>query len=255
MQTVSPLSIILMFLMGVCPLIAWRQASVASLKRNLKFPLITTVATTVGLYFFGVSQLGGMIVSASIGFSLGSILQAFYWATDPDEPMPIGERVSTLIGAVKRNQRRYGGHIIHFSMILLIGGIAGSTIYENSSMVTLGIGESFDIGPYNIEMADIYSTQNDERQLYSVQLDIYRGGAKIFEADPSIAYFFQSESTVRYPWVKGQGLSDLYLIYESSTEGRATYTFKIIPQVTLIWIGTFVGLLGSIVAVWPVKKR
>jgi cytochrome c-type biogenesis protein CcmF len=241
--------------MGVCPLIAWRQASVASLKRNLKFPLITTVATTVGLYFFGVSQLGGMIVSASIGFSLGSILQAFYWATDPDEPMPIGERVSTLIGAVKRNQRRYGGHIIHFSMILLIGGIAGSTIYENSSMVTLGIGESFDIGPYNIEMADIYSTQNDERQLYSVQLDIYRGGAKIFEADPSIAYFFQSESTVRYPWVKGQGLSDLYLIYESSTEGRATYTFKIIPQVTLIWIGTMVGLLGSIVAVWPVKKR
>ena len=255
MQTVSPLSIILMFLMGVCPLIAWRQASVASLKRNLKFPLITTVATTVGLYFFGVSQLGGMIVSASIGFSLGSILQAFYWATDPDEPMPIGERVSTLIGAVKRNQRRYGGHIIHFSMILLIGGIAGSTIYENSSMVTLGIGESFDIGPYNIEMADIYSTQNDERQLYSVQLDIYRGGAKIFEADPSIAYFFQSEATIRYPWVKGQGLSDLYLIYESSTEGRATYTFKIIPQVTLIWIGTMVGLLGSIVAVWPVKKR
>jgi len=255
MQTVSPLSIILMFLMGVCPLIAWRQASVASLKRNLKFPLITTVATTVVLYFFGVSQLGGMIVSASIGFSLGSILQAFYWATDPDEPMPMGERVSTLIGAVKRNQRRYGGHIIHLSMILLIGGIAGSTIYENSSMVTLGIGESFDIGPYNIEMADIYSTQNDERQLYSVQLDIYRGGAKILEADPSIAYFFQSESTVRYPWVKGQGLSDLYLIYESSTEGRATYTFKIIPQVTLIWIGTVVGLLGSIVAVWPVKKR
>jgi cytochrome c biogenesis factor len=91
--------------------------------------------------------------------------------------------------------------------------------------------------------------------LYSVQLDVYKGGVKVFEADPSIAHFFQSESHIRYPWIKGQGLSDLYLIYESAIEGRATYTFKIIPQVTLIWIGTLVGLLGSIVAVWPVKKR
>jgi cytochrome c biogenesis factor len=55
--------------------------------------------------------------------------------------------------------------------------------------------------------------------------------------------------------VQAQGLSDLYLIYESSSEGRATYTFKIIPQITLIWIGTVVGLIGGIVAAWPVKKR
>jgi len=81
-QTASPLSIILVFLMGLCPLIAWRQASVASLKRNLTFPIITTVATTAILYFLGVSQIGGIIVSASIGFSLGAILQEFYRATD-----------------------------------------------------------------------------------------------------------------------------------------------------------------------------
>jgi len=254
-QTASPLSIILVFLMGLCPLIAWRQASVASLRRNLTFPAITTVATTVVLYFFGVSQPGAMIVSASIGFSLGSILLEFYRATDPDEPMPLGGRVSTLIGAVKRNQRRYGGHIVHLSMILLIGGIAGSTIYENSKMVTLGIGEAFDIGPYTIEMTDIYSVQETERQIYSVQLDIYKNGVKIHEADPSIAYYFQRESSFRYPWVKAQGLSELYLIYESSSAGRATYTFKIVPQILLIWIGTIVGLIGGIVAVWPVKKR
>jgi cytochrome c-type biogenesis protein CcmF len=254
-ETASPLSIILIFLMGLCPLIAWRQASVASLKRNLTFPAITTVAMTVVLYFFGVSQLGGMIVSASIGFSLGSILQEFYRATDPDELMPLGQRVSTLVGAVKRNQRRYGGHIIHLSMILLIGGIAGSTIYENAKMVTLGMGETFDIGPYTVEMVDISSVVEAERQLYSVQLDVYKGGAKLYEADPSIGYFFVSESTIRYPHIRSSGLTDLYLIYESSSEGRATYTFKIIPQITLIWIGTLVGLIGGIVAAWPVKKR
>jgi cytochrome c-type biogenesis protein CcmF len=254
-QTASPLSIILVILMGLCPLIAWRQASVASLKRNLTFPVITTVATTAILYFLGVSQIGGIIVSASIGFSLGAILQEFYRAIDPDEPMSLGKRVSTLVGTVKRNQRRYGGHIIHLSMILLIGGIAGSTIYENAKMVTLGIGETFDIGPYTIEMADISSAEETDKHLYFVQLDVYKGGTKLFEADPSITHFIQQDSTVRYPWVQAQGLSDLYLIYESSSAGRATYTFKIIPQITLIWIGTLVGLIGGVVAAWPIKKR
>jgi len=254
-ETVSPLSMILIILMGLCPLIAWRQASVASLKRNLTFPAITTVATTAVLYFFGVSQIGAMIVSASIGFSFGSILQEFYRATEPDESLSIGERVSALVGAVKRNQRRYGGHIIHLSMILFIGGIAGSTIYENAQMTTLGIGESFDIGPYSIELADISSVQQTERRLYFVQLDVYKDGRMLYEADPSIGYYFDSESSVRYPYIRASGFTDLYLIYESSAEGRATFTFKIIPQITLIWIGTLVGLIGGVVAAWPIKKR
>jgi cytochrome c-type biogenesis protein CcmF len=254
-ETASPLSIILIFLMGFCPLIAWRQASAASLKRNLSFPAITTAVTTAVLYLFGVNQIGGIIVSASIGFSLGSILQEFYRATDPDELMPLRQRVSTLVGSVKRNQRRFGGHIIHLSMILLIGGIAGSTIYENAKMVTLGMGETFDIGPYTIEMTDISSIEETERQLYSVQLDVYKDGARLYEADPSIGYFFDSEATIRYPYIRSSGLTDLYLIYESSSEGRATYTFKIIPQITLIWIGTLVGLIGGVVAAWPVKER
>ncbi|MBQ04312.1 cytochrome C biogenesis protein [Candidatus Bathyarchaeota archaeon] len=254
-QTASPLSVMLIFLMGLCPLIAWRQASVASLKRNLTFPFLITIATTIVLYSLGVTQLGGMVVSASIGFSLGSILQEFYRATDPEDSMPLGKRFLTLFSAAKQHQRRYGGYIIHLSMILIIGGIAGSTFYENSSMVTLGIDEPFVLGPYTIEMTDLYSTQEAERQLYFVLLDIYKGGSKIYEADPSVAYFFDREMTIRYPWVKSQGLSDLYLIYESSAEGRATFTFKIIPQVTLIWVGTILGILGSIVTIWKFKRK
>jgi cytochrome c-type biogenesis protein CcmF len=254
-ETASPLSILLVFLMGLCPLIAWRQASAASLKRNLTFPAITTLATTVILYFFGVTQIGAIIVSASIGFALGAILQEFYRATEPDEAMSIGERASTLLSAVKRNQRRYGGHIIHLSMILLIGGIAGSTIYENAKMVTMGVDETFDLGPYTIELTDISSIQEAERRLYFVTLDVYKDGEMLYEADPSIGYYEDREATVRYPYIRSSGLTDLYLIYESSTEGRATFTFKIIPQITLIWIGTLVGLIGGIVAAWPIKKR
>jgi cytochrome c-type biogenesis protein CcmF len=253
-ETAWPLSMILIFLMGLCPLIAWRKASVASLRRNLRFPVAAALVSPAALFFLGVNKLGGVIVVSSVGFVLGSILQEFYRAMDPDEPMPVGRRLSRLTRAIRGNQRRYGGYIIHISMILLIAGIAGSTLYESNNMVTLGMGESFDMGSYTFKMTDIYGAEEAERHLYTTQVDVYRNGEKIHEAFPSIGYFYQADSTVRYPHIHPSGLTDLYLIYESSSEGRATFTFKIIPLVTLIWIGIIVGLVGGIVAAWPVKK-
>jgi cytochrome c-type biogenesis protein CcmF len=254
-QTAAPLAMIMVFLMGLCPLIAWRHASVSSLKRNLTFPIVAALATTAILYFLGVTQLGGIIVSSSMGFVLGSIIQEFYRATDPDEPMPIGRRFTTLIKAFKRNQRRYGGYVIHLSMIIILGGIAGSTLYEQSKMVTLGRGETFDLDSYTFEMTDIYSTREPERIIYGTQVNIYRDGLKIVESHPTISRYEDEEATIRSPHIHTSGLTDLYVIYESSTEGRATFTFKLIPQVNLIWIGILVGLVGSIISAWPVKRR
>jgi cytochrome c-type biogenesis protein CcmF len=254
-QTAAPLAMIMVFLMGLCSLIAWRHASVSSLKRNLTFPITAALAMTAALYFLGVSQLGGIIVSSSMGFVLGSIIQEFYRATDPDEPMPLGRRFTTLYKAFKRNQRRYGGYVIHLSMIIILGGIAGSTLYEQSKMVTLGMGETFDLDSYTFEMADIYSTRESERIIFGTQVNIYRDGLKFVESHPTITRYEDMDSTIRSPHIHTTGLTDLYVIYESSTEGRATFTFKLIPHVNLIWIGIIVGMVGSVISAWPVKRR
>jgi cytochrome c biogenesis factor len=86
-----------------------------------------------------------------------------------------------------------------------------------------------------------------------VQVDIYVNGKLAHEARPAIDYYYKNEQTIRHPYIHTIQLIDIYLIYEYSTGSSATFTFKTIPHVNLIWAGTVLGILGVMVAAWPRK--
>ncbi len=52
-QVNIPLGLGLLFLAGVCPLIAWRKASVRNLRRNFLYPLSLSLVITATLYTTG----------------------------------------------------------------------------------------------------------------------------------------------------------------------------------------------------------
>lgn len=60
-QTFLPLAALLVLLAGICPLIAWRKASVASLKKNFTYPSILTAVVTAGAYILGVKRISGCV--------------------------------------------------------------------------------------------------------------------------------------------------------------------------------------------------
>ncbi len=71
-QVNVPLGIALLFLMAICPLIAWRKASVSHLKRNFAKPLAIAgiamvIAFTIGIrdFYALVAVAGTVLVSAT----------------------------------------------------------------------------------------------------------------------------------------------------------------------------------------------
>jgi cytochrome c-type biogenesis protein CcmF len=60
-QVNVPLGLALLFLAGVCPLIAWRKASLRNLRRNFLYPLTLSFAATVGLYAVGIRHVVALI--------------------------------------------------------------------------------------------------------------------------------------------------------------------------------------------------
>jgi len=140
-------------------------------------------------------------------------------------------------------------------MVLLVVGVAGSSLFETTKMVSLSEGGDFSMAEYSFTLLDVSQTNDIDVSRTTARMEIYRNGRMIHEASPSIASFTRQESTVRYPHIHQAGLTDLYIIYESLQSGQATFTIKIIPLVSLIWIGTVVGLVGGVVAAWPRKVR
>src|SRR5213595_1781558 len=113
-----PLGLLLLALTGVGPLIAWRRASVANLKRQFLIP--TASAATVGILVFalGVRAPYALVAYALCGFVTGTIVQEFYKGVAARRSIH-GERILTAFARlVARNRRRYGGYVVHAGVVV-----------------------------------------------------------------------------------------------------------------------------------------
>lgn len=250
-ETFTPLAWILILLMGLCPLIAWRRASFESFKRNLLFPLGFTMLSDLVAIVLGLYNIRSIMVISAVVFNLSSVIQEFYRASEPESGGSLLNRLGLLISSVRNNQRRYGGYLIHLSIIIMLIGVAGASLSEESNMVTLGIGENFEMNEYDFVLKDISSSQTNEMNIYQVDVAIYVDGKLSHSSTPTIDYYIEKEQSVRRPHIHTSGFTDIYIIYEYSEQMRATFTFKVIPYVSFLWVGIGLSLIGTAVAGWP----
>jgi cytochrome c-type biogenesis protein CcmF len=146
-----PLALALVLLSGIGPLIAWRRATVANLRRNFAAPLGVASAALVAALALGAgSQPDAVIMFALAGFVLGGVGQELVRGVRARrvmarEPVPLA-----LVSLVRRNRRRYGGYTVHAGMALLFVGIAASSSFADERDVQLAPGQTTSVGGYGV---------------------------------------------------------------------------------------------------------
>ncbi len=127
----------LLLLMGIGPLIAWRRTSLRALARSLAWPIAAALVTGIVLIAAGAgSSSPGLIAYSFSAFVVAAIVVE----------LVRGTRVTgSLWRLVGRNRRRYGGYIVHFAIVLLAIGIAGSSAYGATREQALRPGQTMTI--------------------------------------------------------------------------------------------------------------
>ena len=127
---IVPLSLILVLLSGIGPVIAWRRATAANLRRNLLKPAVVGVGgrgaccwsagvtgSVAALLMFGLAAF----VIAALGQELWRGVRARRAMSDDSVPRAV-------VSLVQRNRRRYGGYIVHVGRLGAVrrrGGLVG----------------------------------------------------------------------------------------------------------------------------------
>src|SRR5437868_4080832 len=121
---IIPLGLLLLLLTGIGPLIAWRRASVANLKRQFLIP--TASAATVGLLVFalGVHDLAALLSYTFGALVMATIVQEFSKGVNARHRMYGESRVVALPRSIARNRRRYGGYIVHAGVDVVFAAFA-----------------------------------------------------------------------------------------------------------------------------------
>jgi cytochrome c-type biogenesis protein CcmF len=244
----------LLLLMGIGPLIAWRRASLRGLTRTFVWPLGIAIAAGLVLVPLGAgASVPGLIGYTFCAFVLASIALEFARGTRARRALSGGSWLRAFGELVGRNRRRYGGYVVHASIVLLAIGVIGSSAYDTTREERLRVGESLAVAGYTLT----YRGSTHERGVNAMELralvDVSRGGDRLGTMRPGKNSYFaerqvSNEAAIRSDRLNGE---DLFLIAEQIQRDGVFLKVLVKPLVNLIWIAGFVFLGGAAIALWP----
>jgi cytochrome c-type biogenesis protein CcmF len=162
----------------------------------------------------------------------------------------------TLFG---RDPRRYGGYIIHISMMLMAIGLLGIGFFQMETQATLSVDDAISLGNYRVKYESIAQFRGpDNRQVTRAVLGIFdSGGTYLGELHPRIDYYADAEQNMTIPGERATLKDDLYVLlidWQPATATGATFKVFVNPLVNWLWLGSLVFLLGILIAAWPRRE-
>jgi cytochrome c-type biogenesis protein CcmF len=255
-RATAPIFAALMFLMGVAPLSAWGHSTIQTLGRAIWKSAVAALVLAAVLFATYTRNIIALIGFFLIALVLLVTLQEFWRAARARQRAQSENFLTSLSRLMGRNRRRYGGYIIHISMMLMAIGILGIEIFQKETQGSLAQGEQMDIGGYTVEYRELASWDDQGKGVNFTRatVDVYKNGIYLGELNPRIDYYFDSEQNMTIPGNRSTFRDDLYILlvdWQPVSNMGATFKVFVNPLVNWLWIGSLLFLLGIIFAAWP----
>jgi cytochrome c-type biogenesis protein CcmF len=253
-----PVALLLLLLTAVGPLLAWRRTSVESLKHNFLWPAIGALGTGVLLVALGMRPWKDV----SYFYSLMTIMLSVLVALTVISEFVRGGRVigrhtgqnlfASMVQLAHRNTRRYGGYIVHFGVIVIMIGFAGS-VFNQDKEQEMGFGDKMTIGPYTLVCQSYTQDDNPNYGSEWAVMNVFKGGKQISTLNPERRFYKASQQTSTMVANRSTPQEDLYVVYEGQNPetGKPIIKVHLNPLVMWIWIGVWIMIAGTILALVP----
>ena len=249
----GPIFLALLVLMGIGPLLAWRRASWASIKRNFRGPLAAAVSWVVVMVFLlDVRNMWTLAGVSACALVFGTIVLEYYRGVRNRRQLA-GDSYPAAIGnLVARNRRRYGGYIVHLGILLIALGVIGVNLHQQDIDVTLAPGESTEIGDYTLTYLGIETLRRSDTTVTQARLDVQKGGKPwdILHPKRVVVDNFESQPTSQVA-IRSSPKEDLYVLLAAWDDQVATFLIFVNPLVIWLWVGGSIFVMGAMIAVWP----
>ncbi len=261
-QVNIPLGLALLAVTGIGPLIAWRRASTANLRRQFAVPVTALAFVALALLIAGMRDLYAIMAIALGGFVVATVAQEFARGARARHRQYGEGHALALARLVARNRRRYGGYIVHSGIVVLFIAFAGMA-FKTETEATLRPGESMSLKSpygYTYTFTHLGISQYDalNRLVTAGTVEIRRDGKRVGilttekrqHVDGLGRPTFEPSTEVG---IHSDLREDLYVVLGGVVNGteQAVYRFTINPLVWWVWYGGFIVALGGLVVMWP----
>jgi len=249
-----PIGLVLLLLTGVGPLLAWRKSSIANLRDQFMWPVLSALVTGGVLVALGVRVWSSGICFALAAFVTGTLVQEMVRGANVRRGMTGTDFFTAIIGLVSRNKRRYGGYIVHAGVVLIFLGFAGEGFSRDQQML-LKPGEEQTIGEYTIHLDALRVTDDGQKQMVTGHVTVKNGAGEVIDQMRPAKWYFRKheEEPTTEVAIRRTFAEDLYIVMAAFAieEQTASVEVHINPLVNWVWFGFGILAIGTGIALLP----
>jgi len=250
-RSCGPLMLILVFFMGVCPVLGWGKSTWRSAKRDFLYIMIAILVINAAIFISGIGRWYIAVVTVC-GFPLFIMFQEWYRGVK-SRHRTIGENwIRAFFALINGSRARYGGFLAHIGVILIALGVIASSFYSLERTATLDIGESLNIGKYEFTYQELRLKQDNVKASAVAAMLVSKNGGMAGIMYPSYDYWFSHRDHFAEVAVRTTPAEDLFvsLVWTGFNPEDKSATFRVLvnPLIVWIWVGGGFFLLGGAVA-------
>jgi len=250
-RTCGPIMLVLVFLMGICPLLGWGKSAWHSIKRNLLFTLLAVIIIAIAILISGIGNWYA-VAAVICGLPLFTICLEWYRGTRARRRTRKENCIRAFFSLLGSNRARYGGFLAHIGIIVIALGVIASSFYGIEKMATLDIGESMTIGEYVLTYDELVLKQDNMKVSAVAAMSVSQDGRPAGIMHPSYNYWFSQGDHFAEVAVRTTPAEDLFvsLVWTGYDPKDKSATFRVLvnPLIVWIWVGGGFFLLGGAVA-------
>ena len=251
---ITPIGLTLLFLMGVCPLIAWRKTTLNNFFKKILFPSLVSIAGAAVLYLLQIRSVIALITLTLCIFVSINLFLEFFNGARTRHSLLKESYLKALWNLVARNKRRYGGHIIHLGVVLLFMAMSGSA-FNMEKQITVNKGESFKVKKYTLRYDALSEYPTASKHRVVATLSIFNDKHKVGVLSPEKSLFIGQEQPTTEVAIHTNLKEDVYVILAGYGKDWATFKVLVNPLVIWLWIGGGIMAFGAIIVMLPDRRK
>ncbi len=261
----GPMLLLMVFCMGIVPLLGWGKSSSRMLRRNLLYSFLGVFLIVIVILMSGIGNWYA-VAALVCGFPLATIFREWFKGTRVYHRTSQENYLHSFTSLTWGNKPRYGGFVAHIGIILIALGVIGSSMYGVDKFATLDLGQSMEIKGYTLTNnglsyddeteTDIYSGQPDGKEVVAAEITIYRDEQYLKTVFPTRNHLV-SQNTYQADSVIQTTIIDDLIVRLSGYDleaASASLNVMVNPLVIWIWIGAGILLVGGTIAFWPERR-
>jgi len=254
-KVMIPIGLLLLFLTGVGPLLAWRKTSAESLKKNFARPLLLGIAAGAAAFVLGLREYYSLACLILCVFVASTIVMEFYRGAKVIGTRSGASLFASAVELTMRNTRRYGGYIVHMGMVFVFIGLAGAA-FNKDAQKDMQLGSSLQIGRYTLILQSFDAKPEKNYTAERLIVEVLEGKKQVMMLYPERRLFQTNAESGTMVAIHSTLRDDLYVVYAGQSPDTSLPVIHayLNPLVKWIWFGGVIVVCGTLVALLPNRR-